>query len=47
MEKYKHTVCEALSEHCFLGKDGRFIRISKEYPEFWQVLTELAESCPS
>lgn len=37
-------VCEAASEHCFLGKDGRFIRISKEYPEFWKTLTELVES---
>ena len=36
------VVCEASSEHCFLGRDGRFIRISKEYPEFWQMLTELA-----
>ena len=35
-------VCEASSEHCFLSRDGRFIRISKEYPEFWQMLTELA-----
>ena len=36
------VVCEASSEHCFLSRDGRFIRISKEYPEFWQMLTELA-----
>ena len=34
------VVCEASSEHCFIGRDGRFIRISKEYPEFWQVLKE-------
>ena len=38
------VVCEAASEHCFLGKDGRFIRISKEYPEFWKTLTELVEA---
>ena len=37
-------VCEASSEHCFLSKDGGFIRIKKEYPEFWQALNELAES---
>ena len=35
-------VCEASSEHCFLGKDGRFVQIRKEYPEFWQALNELA-----
>ena len=28
-----NIVCEASSEHCFLGKDGGFIRIKKEYPE--------------
>ena len=27
-------VCESSSEHCFLTRDGRFIRISNEYPEF-------------
>ena len=35
--KYKQT-----TEHCFLGKDGRFVQIRKEYPEFWQALNELA-----
>ena len=38
------VVCEASSEHCFLGKDGGFIRIKKEYPEFWQLLNDLATS---
>ena len=39
-----NIVCEASSEHCFLGKDGGFIRIKKEYPEFWQVLSDIAIS---
>ena len=39
-----NIVCEASSEHCFLGKDGGFIRIKKEYPEFWQVLNDIAIS---
>ena len=36
------VVCEAASEHCFLGKDGKIVRIDKEYPEFYQLLSELA-----
>ena len=36
------VVCEGASEHCFLGKDGKFVRIDKEYPGFAQILTELA-----
>lgn len=41
MKKEDGTVaCEGASEHCFLGKDGRFIRIDKEYPEFARILTE-------
>ena len=37
------VVCEASSEHCFLGKDGKIVRIEKEYPEFYQLLSELAQ----
>ena len=35
------VVCEGASEHCFIGKDGKFVRIDKEYPEFARVLTEM------
>ena len=48
--KYKMTnedgavVCEAVSEHCFLGVDGKFVRLNKEYPEFYQLLCGLAEA---
>ncbi len=38
------VVCEASSEHCFLGKDGKIIRIEKEYPEFYQLLSELVKT---
>ncbi len=37
------VVCEAASEHCFLSRDGKFVRIDKEYPEFARLLTEMAE----
>ena len=36
------VVCEAASEHCFLGKNGKVVRIDKEYPEFYQLLSDLA-----
>ena len=38
------VVCEASSEHCFLSKDGKVIRISKEYPDFFETISRLAES---
>lgn len=36
-------VCEAASEHCFIDKDGKFVRIDKEYPEFARLLMEMKE----
>lgn len=36
-------VCEGASEHCFLNKDGKLVRIDKEYPEFAQILTQMTE----
>jgi acyl-CoA thioester hydrolase len=35
-------VCEGTSEHCFLDKNGKIIKLHKEYPDFYHVLTELA-----
>ncbi|MCR4612132.1 MAG: acyl-CoA thioesterase [Lachnospiraceae bacterium] len=35
------TVCEASSEHCFLSKDGKFVRVKKLYPEFYDVMEGL------
>ncbi len=35
------VVCEAASEHCFINKEGKLIRIDREYPEFAKLLTEM------
>ncbi len=40
-EKNK-VVFEATSEHCFMGKDGKLIRMDKTFPEFYQLLCDLA-----
>jgi len=42
--KKKELVCEARSEHCFVDKDGKIIRLQKEYPEFCDVLKSMVEA---
>jgi len=37
------TVLSGESEHVFLNAQGRFVRLKRELPEFFQLLTELAE----
>ena len=37
------TVCEAVSEHCLVNSSGKLIRMKKEYPDFHNLLTSLAE----
>lgn len=37
-------VCEAKSEHCFLNQQGIPIRLKKEFPEFYNTLSELANA---
>ena len=37
------TVLTGESEHVFLNAQGRFVRLRRELPEFFQLLTELAE----
>ena len=37
------TVFEARSEHCFLDKEGKLIRLKNKHPEFCEVLMKLAE----
>ena len=32
------TVCEALSEHCFLNKEGKIISLKREYPQVYNEL---------
>ncbi len=34
-------VCEAASEHCFLDKDGKIVKVNREYPEFYERLNQL------
>ena len=36
------VVCEGASEHVFLDREGRFLRLNREYPEFFALLTRLA-----
>ena len=35
-------VCEGHTEHCFLDKEGHFIRLKRDYPEFHDLLVSLA-----
>ena len=37
------VVCEAASEHCFNGPDGKLLRLNREHPEFYNLLVELAQ----
>lgn len=37
-------VCEGDSTHCFVGKDGLPIRVSKEYPEFYNALCQVMDN---
>lgn len=44
MHKADGTLCmTATSEHVFLGTDGRFVRLRRDHPEFYQVLMGLLE----
>lgn len=38
------VVCEGRSEHCFLNEAGKIIMLKKEYPAFYETLTNLAEA---
>ena len=37
------TVLRGESEHVFLNREGRFVRLKREIPEFAHLLSELAE----
>ncbi|MBR6228768.1 MAG: acyl-CoA thioesterase [Eubacterium sp.] len=37
------VVCDARSEHCFLDREGNPIRLKKDYPEFYDILSRAAE----
>ncbi len=36
-------LCEAHSEHCFLDKEGKIVRLQKEFPDFYNALADLTE----
>lgn len=36
-------VCKGTSEHCFLDKDGKFIMISRDFPDFYEAMVKNAE----
>ena len=35
--------CEGRSEHCFLNEKGRFIRLKRDYPDFYEALMARVE----
>lgn len=37
------VVFKAMSEHCFVGKDGKIVRMKRDYPEFYHLLKSLAD----
>ena len=44
LDSEERIVCIGKSEHCFLGVDGKPVRLNKELPDFYKVITELAET---
>ena len=45
MRKEGRLVCEAHSEHCFLDAAGKILRVKRDYPELYDLLTKLAAEC--
>ena len=39
--KTGNVVCTATTEHCFLNDKGNPIRLKKDYPEFYQTMSDL------
>ena len=39
----EQLVCEGHSEHCFIDLEGNLLRLKKEKPEFYEVLTALVK----
>ena len=40
-------VCTGRTEHCFLNREGRFLRLKLEFPDFHQALTSLLPPSPA
>lgn len=38
------TLCTGCTEHCFLSPEGRFLRLRRDYPDFYRLLTECAQA---
>ena len=36
--------CNNEDKHGFLDTDGKFVRLNKDYPEFYRILSDLAEA---
>ena len=39
-----HVVYEGCSEHCFLDKQGSPVRMKKDYPELYRLLSEMEDA---
>ena len=45
MKKADGSICiEAASEHCFITQDGKIARLKKDFPDFYEAMTKLAET---
>ena len=40
-------VCTGRTKHCFLNREGRFLRLKREFPDFHQALTSLLPPSPA
>lgn len=43
MMREDEVVFEGHTEHCFLDANGKILRLKKEYPDFHETLTSLAD----
>jgi acyl-CoA thioester hydrolase len=43
-EEDNALLCEAYTEHAFVGRDGRPIRVERQFPEAWAVLQQVVAS---
>lgn len=41
--KNDHVVFTGVSEHCFLDRQGSPVRLKRQFPEFYQMLTDMVE----
>ncbi len=38
--------CTGHTEHCFLNREGHFLRLKRDFPAFYQTLMDLVENSP-